>query len=479
MTRKVPPRILLVDGDETFSKSLARALKPHALLVEALSDGRTAIARLTNERFDVVVIDLDLKPLGGWPIIQFCSSLPKPRPVLLASGTFDVPTAVRAVRCGVADVVAKPYTAEKLMQQIDEALGTRAAADEAAAPPESVSDSATQILGDSSTMRRVREQIRNAARFPDLGVLIVGESGTGKELVAEAVHELTSPDQPFSTVSCASIPEALFETELFGHETTSSTGARTERAGLFETAGRGTLFLAEVEAVPLALRAKLLRALETRRFRRVGAARESELRARVVCATARSFSGEPDTSVDPFLHRLATFTIGVPALRDRAEDVALLASHFAEQFGARNDARKRVTQDAIEALSAYEWPGNVRELRSVLEHAHVRAKGSTIDIAEVAAAIADRRATPRRGDLGSGNYQRPFVGPAPDAADVPPEGRRHSSSLRELERDLVVEAYRLTDSISEAARRLGISRSTLREKLKKYGLRGGGGSQNG
>lgn len=465
----MPPRILVVEGDALFAKGLVKALRPHVLVAEALSDGGAAISRLTTEIFDAVVIDLDLQPLGGWPIIELCRSRPSP-PLILASGYVDVPTAVRAVRSGVADVVPKPYTAEQLLSQINESLAARSVESPPPQPKRlAIVDSASGVLGDSAAMQGVRDQIRNAARFPDLGVLILGENGTGKELVAESVHELTSPGQPFVTVNCASIPEALFEAELFGHERGEASGSRSERAGLMESAGRGTLFLAEVDAVPAATRAKLLRALENRRFRRVGAAGETELRARVICATAHG--SEDPTVLDPFLHRLASFTIVLPPLRSRAEDVDLLANHFVEQLGARYDGRKRLAPAAVASLRAYEWPGNVRELRSVLEHAHVRASGATIEAQEVSLAIAERRAIPRRGVLGSGNYQRPFISVPDDAAVPGAESRRHSSSLRAMERDLVVEAYKSTDSISQAARLLGISRSTLREKLKKYGLR--------
>ncbi|MBL9027959.1 MAG: sigma-54-dependent Fis family transcriptional regulator [Myxococcales bacterium] len=466
--RKLPPRILLVEGDDTFGKNIARALRPLVLAAEATSDGGAAMARLTSDRFDAVVVDLELPPLGGWPILSLCASLPAPRPVILATGHVDVPTTVKAMRSGVADVVNKPYTAEQLLRQVEDALAAHAPAASPPPPKPAPLDSASQVLGDSEAMQRARDQIRNVARFPDLGVLILGESGTGKELVAEAVHELTSPDQPFVTVKCASIPDALFEVELFGHEASGAQGQRAERPGLIQSAGRGTLFLSEIEAVPSTVRAKLLRTLETRRYRRVGATRETEVRARVICATDQG--GDDATLLEPFLHRLASFTIALPPLRARSEDIDLLASHFVEQLGARYDARKRLSQAALAALRAYDWPGNVRELRSVLEFAHVRAKGSSIEAPEVALAIAERRALPRRGDLGSGNYQAPFV----DAASQVGQGadaRRHSSSLRELERDLVVEAYNSTESISEAARRLGISRSTLREKLKKYGLR--------
>ncbi len=337
-------------------------------------------------------------------------------------------------------------------------------------------DAAEQILGDTPSIRRVKEQIRRVARFRDVSVLVLGETGTGKELVAEAVHQLASGDRdPFVAINCAAIPAELFESELFGHEAGAYTGARGARVGLLEAAGSGTVFLDEVGEMPLQLQPKLLRALETREFRRIGANSNVPLKARVISATNRGF-GDDDSSLRLDLQfRLAGFTIVLPPLRERLEDVEVLARHFVESFAERQGISGcGINAEALATLREHAWPGNVRELRSTLDHAAILCGGAVIDGGAVRSAMnqlqrfAPTNAQPAQDEQPA---RRSSV-PAPPLLS----GERvrgllsENSGLRDIERDLILSAFEDSGrNLSKTSRLLGLPRTTLRAKLRRYG----------
>jgi transcriptional regulator with PAS, ATPase and Fis domain len=316
-----------------------------------------------------------------------------------------------------------------------------------------------EIIGKSLAVRLMREQIATVARFRDLPVMIMGETGTGKELVAQAIHRLGGRQGSLQAINCAAVPEELFESEVFGHEAGSFTGAKHARAGLLETAGPGTVFLDEIgEMMPL-LQAKLLRVLETRQFRRVGSNRTLELQARIVSATNRPLRGLPLEPMRSDLYfRLAAYTITTPPLRDRMEDIELLAPALLRRLEASYFSNVvDLTPRALDALYAHDWPGNVRELRSVLLHAAVHAQGSSIGVEHIAGAL---RARDLPEDEKAAHH---LATPAP--APV-------KNGLQHAERITILDAYTQSqNNVSMAARRLGIARSTLRDKLRKYGLR--------
>jgi DNA-binding NtrC family response regulator len=316
-----------------------------------------------------------------------------------------------------------------------------------------------EIIGKSPAVRLMREQIATVARFRDLPVMIMGETGTGKELVAQAIHRLGGKQGSMQAINCAAVPEELFESEVFGHEAGSFTGAKNARAGLFETAGQGTVFLDEVGEMQPLLQAKLLRVLETRQFRRVGSNRTLDLQARIVSATNRPLRGLPLEPMRSDLYfRLAAYTITTPPLRDRMEDIELLAPALLRRLEASYFSNEvDLTPRALDALHAHDWPGNVRELRSVLLHAAVHAQGSPIHVEHVAGALRVR--------------DRPEDEKVPglSAGALPAQAM---NGLQQAERGLILDAYTQSqNNVSMAARRLGIARTTLRDKLKKYGLR--------
>ncbi len=339
----------------------------------------------------------------------------------------------------------------------------------AALPASGTRDPPDLILGEAPAIRTVRDQIRRIARFQEVSVMILGETGTGKEVVAEAIHRLSfGPQAPFVPVNCAAVPRELFESEVFGHEAGAFTGAARRRVGLLEAAAGGTIFLDEIGEMPPSLQPKLLRALEMRRFRRVGSNEDVELSARVVSATNR-VPRSPRYGLRPDLHyRLASFTITLPPLRERLEDVPILTGHFLRAFAARHELGTiTVAADALERLQAERWPGNVRQLRTVVEHAAILSQGQEVgrEVVEVAlgqdgAPSLDRPRPPGR--------QLRVV----SSREAPAPAGAGAGTLRDVERQLIVTAWEESGgNVSEAARLVGVPRSTLRAKLKRFGLR--------
>ncbi len=320
------------------------------------------------------------------------------------------------------------------------------------------------ILGATPQIQKIRAEIVSVARFKDVPVLVLGETGTGKELVARAIHDIScGPDRPFVPVNCAAIPEALFESELFGHEHGAYTGASRARAGLLEAAADGTLFLDEVGEMPPPLQAKLLRALESKEFRRVGGNHSTPFRARVISATNRAVASAADAALRPDLYfRLAGVTLTLPPLRERLDDLGLLSAAFLKRFATRHRLPSRGFEpEALDELKAWPWPGNVRELKAIVERCAMTASGPRLGVEQVHAALdcgplstVATAATPPRA--------------SPPLAASAPAGARN---LKDLERDLISDAFREADgNLSRAARALGIPRTTLRAKLRRLGM---------
>ncbi len=311
------------------------------------------------------------------------------------------------------------------------------------------------VLGNAPIMGQIREQIAKVASYPDVPVLVLGETGTGKDVVAQAIHESTcGADRPFVAINCAAIPEALLESELFGHQSGAFTGATGAKPGLLEAARHGTLFLDEIGEMPLALQPKLLRVLESRTFRRVGSNATLPFEARVVSATNRPPSGATPSGLRPDLfYRLGGLKLSLPPLRERAEDVPLLVEHFLEAFAERNRIPPQsITSDAIVMLQAHSWPGNARELRCIVEHAAIVADGARVDADHVETAFQSQR-----------------TWPASERNATP------RAALRAVEQGMIEKAFKQhRGNVSRAAAELGISRSTLRDKLRRYGLLRGG-----
>jgi DNA-binding NtrC family response regulator len=321
-------------------------------------------------------------------------------------------------------------------------------------------DAADEILGSAPAIRLVRRQIRSIARYLDVSVMVLGETGTGKELVARAIHDLTAAGEAFVALNCAAISEALFESELFGHERGSYTGAHAAHVGLLEQAGSGTVFLDEIGEMPANLQPKLLRALETRSFRRVGGNRDIPLRARIVSATNRTLSRQGDNVLrSDLMFRLAGFTVALQPLRTRLSDLVPLARKFLRDFRKRHAKSRPVgfTSAALAELGRHSWPGNVRELRAIVEQAAILASGVLIEAHDIQACLNEWQCVKPEGTAGAA--------PTIDAGS-------DSGLLDEVQREVVLRTLeRFQGNLTKAAHELGIARSTLRYRLRRYATR--------
>jgi DNA-binding NtrC family response regulator len=450
--------LLLVDDDLVFAHELARELGPLGWSVRISGSGAEALAAVGEEPSEAVVVDLHLPGMDGLALIERLRARQVSSALLLLSAGVTVDAAVRAIRAGAQDVLEKPISAAALDDKLRAAL--KLICKPPAQQPVTRQDPCAAIMGDAAAIRAIREQIRTVARYRDLPVLINGETGTGKELVAQAIHALSETGGPFVPVNCAAIPEQLVESELFGHEAGSFTGARGAQVGLFESAGAGTLFLDEIGELPSSLQPKLLRALESRSFRRVGGGRDIPFRARVISATHRSLLGNDAVLRSDLYYRLAGFTIATPALRDHVSDIDTLARHFLSDFAGRYATHVELSPRGLEALHAYDWPGNVRELRAVVQQAAVLSSGGRVGVAELVTALRDRQ-QPR-------SSQEPFD----ERNSGVIASTRRQEPLRDLERRTIQETWDSTGhNLSAAARELGLPRTTLRDRLRKYGLR--------
>jgi DNA-binding NtrC family response regulator len=460
-------RVLVVDDDAGIADAIKRILMQRGLTVDVAVDGTAALGRLDAHTYDVMVLDLRMADLDGLDVLRTLRSRPNAPETILHSAFLDVQTTVLAMKCGVADVIEKPGTAQALGDRVLELVQSkRSSGVESArrAPANSnliEGDPAARLLGETPKIRTLRDQIRRISKFREVSVLIEGPTGTGKELVAEAIHGLTAPEEPFVSLNCAAIPLDLFESELFGHEAGAFTSAKGTRTGLLEQAGAGTLFLDEIGEMPPSIQPKLLRVLETREFRRVGSNRSRPLAARVVSATNQPLSGAGGDALRSDLYfRLAGYKIVTPRLYDRLADVPLLARCFLERFAARYGlTQARLEETALEALQAHDFPGNVRELKLVVENAVMVAGSGAVSAEHIDEVLGTRASEVASFDPVSGSFP----------VSRPPAGAR--VSLPDLERELIIDAFaQFSPNLSKTAKHLGIPRSTLRDKLRKFGM---------
>jgi DNA-binding NtrC family response regulator len=447
------PHVLLVDDEEAMLRSLARELAALGWQVETAVDSVSAARALQAHDFDALVLDFQLPGPDGVQLLRELQHL-STRPVaIMLSGHLDVATTVRAIHSGANDVLEKPVSGQELDARLRKLLAERAAA---ANESGVASSELRKILGETPGIRAVREQMQTAARYPELCLTIMGESGTGKELVAEAIHALAGTGGRYVPVSLAAIPEHLIEIELFGSESASG---QPPRPGLFELAGRGTLFFNEIGDLPASLHPKLLRVLDTRTFRRIGGQVDLPLHARLIAATRRRPSSY-DAQAELY-DRLSAFTIALPALRDRTPDIALIAGQVLAEFASNANAPVlTLAPEALDALTAHHWPGNVRELEIVLAEAAEVATRPSLSAEEIQAAIR----------VHGMPAERDFV--METASGTFPTAAPTSEPLRILERRMITDAWQSSgQNLSAAARSLGLPRTTLRDRLKKYGLR--------
>ena len=453
--RPKKPVILIVDDEESLRHSLTMALEG-SYVVETAKDGRDAIEFVSASPVDVVLLDVRLPELDGIAVLKQIKNIDETVPVIMITAVMTVNTAVAAMKVGAYDYITKPFNIDELEVLIEKALENSAIKKENIYLRKEVveAEKFEEIVGRSRPMQEVFKTIDDVAAS-SVTVLIRGESGTGKELVAKAIHK-RSPrkNKLFVPVNCAAIPENLLESELFGHEKGSFTGAFERQLGKFEIASGGTLFLDEVSSMPLPMQAKLLRAIQEKTIERIGGAKPISVDVRIISATNIDLAQavrEKKFREDLF-YRLNVIPIDIPSLRERRDDVPLLIDHFLVKYNKEFGKKvKGFSKEALDALARYDWPGNVRELENLLERMVVLWKGGNIGAEKLPPEISGRspRATVRGGI---------FV----------------ESTLREAEKKFEAEFIRATlqkagGSKGKAAKILGIHRNTLLKLEKKFG----------
>jgi DNA-binding NtrC family response regulator len=377
------PPILLVEDKDSLRTMLRHALENQGHTVIEARDQQEAVDALETLQPGVVLSDLRLTSGDGFGVLRAAKELDPELPVIVMTAFGSIEDAVSAMKEGALDFLTKPVDPDHLLLLVERALSQRRLVTENMLLKEELAlkRGAPQIVGDHPRLKQVTMALQRAAAS-DATVLLEGESGTGKELFARALHALsTRADGPFVAINCAAIPETLLETELFGHEKGAFTGAATRKPGKFELAHRGTLFLDEIGDLPLPLQAKILRALEEKRFERVGGTASLQVDVRVVAATNRNLKAAVAARQyrEDLYFRLSVFPIHIPPLRDRADDIPTLARYFIERF-CRDLTKKplMLAPAAVDDLRAYAWPGNVRELQNCIERAVILTEGETI-----------------------------------------------------------------------------------------------------
>jgi DNA-binding NtrC family response regulator len=469
-------RVLVAEDHPRTRHAWVELIASWGFKVEAVEDGQRAIELLANFEPHILLLDLKLPVKDGLAVLSEIRQRGLPITTIVISGEGDIPDAVQAIKLGAYDYLRKPVDPPRLRQTLNNLSEHLAVSEENQRLRLRLMGVGElgPIIGQSQAMRRVMALVEQAAPS-SASVIIQGDSGTGKEIVARTIHE-SSPRRngPYVAINCAALPEGLLESELFGHERGAFTGADQRRAGCFELANGGTLLLDEITEMKPELQAKLLRVIEDRKLRRVGGSSDIALNVRVLAATNRDLGEAIHAGRlrEDLYYRLNVFTIALPRLSERLDDLPVLADHFVREFARANSKQiSGVDNACLEALKARAWPGNARELRNVIERAVIVSAGPLITIADLPAegalppppvqtALAPR--TPET--LGSIHAE-----PAAPATDDPAAGLPVGQPLREVERQLILKTLEMAGGNRvRAAEILGISPKTLYNKLGRY-----------
>jgi DNA-binding NtrC family response regulator len=449
-------RVLIVEDDAAARVGLEQLVKSWGFVAESAKDGEDALAKVTAFRPAIVITDLVMPRMDGLALLRALQQQGADATTLLLTAQGTVETAVEAMKEGAYDYLTKPVDIQRLKILLDKIVERLDTLREVKALRRQLREHGTfgSIIGNSPEMRKIYHVIEQAAPT-SASVLITGESGTGKELVAQTIHQLSARAAfQFIAINCAAIPETLLESEIFGHEKGAFTGAADRRQGCFELADRGTLFLDEIGEMTPATQVKLLRVLQEQKFRRLGGRTEQSVDVRILAATNK----DPVEAVkeaklrEDLYYRLNVFSLRLPPLRERKDDLPLLIQSFINEFNARNQKSiAGVDQGAMRAIEQYAWPGNVRELRNVIERATILSNGPFIEPKHLPPALGEEAPQPSR--------------PAPMALAA-------GITVEEAERRLIMMTLAHTrDNKTRAAEILGISLKTLHNKLNKLRLR--------
>jgi two-component system response regulator AtoC len=451
-------RVLIVDDERNIRESLRKYLSLEQIDSAAAETGESAIRSLEREAFDAVILDLKLPGMSGQEVLTWINSRGIISPVIMISAHGQIADAVAALKAGAKDYLVKPFDPAELVIKLRHLVEDKRRENSLEAEKR-MAGGENLLIGDTGVMRELSDQIDRIAGS-DVTVLITGESGVGKEIAAREIHRRGRyAAEPFAAVNIGGIHEGLMESELFGHEKGAFTGAVSRKQGLFEIAGRGTLFLDEIGEMPMSIQVKLLRVLQERKIRRLGGNDDIPVNARIISATNRKIESlvREGSFREDLYYRLNVFRLAIPPLRERREDIPLLAEYLLQKISFRMGRPLPVlTQGAAEKLRDYPFPGNVRELENILERALIYRENGSVTPKDIELHRLDSEETP--GPV--------FPAELPVAGDAPA-----IPSLESLEREAIREALaRTKGNRTRAAEELGISRKTIINKIKLYKL---------
>jgi DNA-binding NtrC family response regulator len=454
----VPPQILVCDDEELIRWSLTEHLRAGGYDVEAVTNGRECLESALRSSPAAILLDLKMPEMDGLTALRKLREADQDVPVIVITAHGAVESAIEATRLGASGYLSKPFDLREVTLKLQDVLEANQLANEVKYLRGRQQQGYGRIIGESPAMKRLFETLEKLEDVDAPTVLVMGESGTGKDLVAQAIHARGPRAKgPYMEIDCASLPEQLIESELFGHERGAFTDARQTKRGLFEVARGGTIFLDEIGEMSPGTQAKLLRALENRRFKRVGGVTDIPMDAAVIAATNRTLKEEVQRGRfrEDLYFRLAIIPVELPPLRQRATDIPLLVAHLLEHFN-RNLGRhvEGITPDALACLTRYQWPGNVRELRNVIERSVIlNGNEGLIRIEHLPPEI--RYGTRAIAPEEAGSFE------------LPEEG----INLEEVEKSFLVQALaRTKGNQTAAARLLGISRYALRYRMEKFSI---------
>ena len=446
--------VLIVDDEESIRNSLGGVLTDEGFSVLKAADGVKALEMIKQEAPEVVLLDIWMPGIDGIETLGRIKTRYPEIQVVMISGHGNIETAVRATKLGAFDFIEKPLSLDRVVLAISHALDFRKLSEENLLLRQEI-DEQYEIIGDSPVIQTVRERIRKVAPT-DSWVLITGENGAGKELVARAIHrESNRRAKSFVGVNCAAIPEALIESELFGHEKGAFTGATSRKRGKFDLADKGTLFLDEIADMSLRTQSRILRILQEQKFERVGGERTIDVDVRVIAATNRNLEEEIEHGRfrEDLYYRLNVIPIHVPALRERKDDIPVFTDHFLRDFSVRSgQEKKEIVPEALQLLKEHTWPGNVRELKNLVERLVIMTPGKTIEADD----LPDTFGKKRPGAAGHDVYLD--------------EGSLKEATAR-FERDFIVKRLAENDgNIAKTAEHIGIARRNLHRKIRQLGI---------
>lgn len=443
-------KILVADDEPIVRDSLKDWLTESGYEIYTAATALEALQIIQRNKVEIIVADLKMPGMDGIELMKRAKAINPSIFAIIITAFATVPTAIVAMKEGAYDYLEKPFCPEKLELILKKIENQRSLIAENLILRQELEKRyhLNDIIGKSHSMQKIFEMVRTVAKSNST-VLVQGESGTGKELIARAIHDSSSrKEKPFIAISCAAIPESLLESELFGHERGSFTGAISQRKGKFEMAHNGTLFLDEVGEMNLSTQVHLLRVLQEKEFRRVGGTELVKVDVRIISATNKNIKKLVNEGRfrEDLYYRLNVVTIDLPPLRERREDILPIAYHFLKKFSSENHKEvNQFSQEALEFIVKYDWPGNVRQLENAIEHAVVVCKGNTVVLEDLPSEIRNSKSSPN--------------------------GHTKLKSIRDIERDHIMGVLESTNwNRSRAAQILGIERATLYNKLRNYGI---------